>query len=77
VIDARDFNNPLFDLIDDNIGSKDQFAPPAHASRTATVGKRPQLGTTVIDGLHGVTSSGGIVFFDALKYAFQIVCGEG
>src|SRR5437660_2805485 len=50
VIDARDFNNSLFDLIDGNIGSKDQFAPPAHASRTATVGKRPQLGTAVIDG---------------------------
>jgi hypothetical protein len=77
VIDARDFNNSLSDLIDGNIGSKDQFAPPAHASRTATVRKRPQLGTAVIDGLHGVTSSGGIVFFDAPKYAFQIVCGEG
>ena len=77
MIDARDFDDALFNLIYGDVGRKDQFAPSIHASGAAAVWKLPQLGTAVIDGFHGVTSGGGIVFFDSMKYAFQIVSGEG
>jgi hypothetical protein len=39
VIDAGDFNGVLLDLVNGDVGRKDQFAPPAHASGAATVGK--------------------------------------
>ena len=40
VIDARDFNGVLFDLVDGDIESKDQFAPPVHAGCPTSRGFR-------------------------------------
>jgi hypothetical protein len=72
VIDARDFNGVLLDLVDGDIGRKDQFAPPVHPSGAATVGKLPQSLSSVIEGFHCLASGGWIIFLDAPKYALQV-----
>ena|ERR1039458_9340155 len=71
VIDARDFNGVLLDLVGGNVGRKDQFAPPAHASGAATVGKVSQRSAAVIDGFQCLPSGGGFVFRD-LRETMQV-----
>lgn len=71
MIDAGDFNGVLLDLVNGDEGRKDQFAPPAHASGAATVGKVAQRCAAVIDGFHCLPSGGGIVFLDLRE-----ICGE-
>lgn len=39
MVDARDFDRTLLDLIDSDIGSEDQFASPRDASGAAALGK--------------------------------------
>jgi len=68
VIDTGDFNGVLLNLVDGDVGRKDQFAPSVHASGAATVREAAQCLAAVIDGFHCLTSGGGIVFRDALKY---------
>ena len=48
VIDARNLNGVLLYLVDDNVRRKNQFAPPAHASGTAAMGKILQRATAVL-----------------------------
>ena len=62
VIDAGDFNGVLLDPVNGDVGRKDQFAPPAHASGAATVGKVAQRCAAVIDGFHCLPSGGGLSF---------------
>jgi hypothetical protein len=76
VVDARDFNGVLFDLVDGDVGRKDQFAPPVHASEAAAVRKVLLCPAALIDGFHGFTSGSGIVLLDAPEYLLKVFGGE-
>jgi hypothetical protein len=67
MIDAGDFNALLFYLVDDDIGSEDQFATSIDATRTTPMGKVLERPTAVIYGVHDFAGCSGIVFCDALK----------
>jgi hypothetical protein len=66
VVDARDFDGVLLDLVNRNIrqGRKDELAPSFHASGASTVGKVFQCLTTVRDSLHRFAGGGRVVFLD-------------
>ena len=72
VIDAGDFDGVLLHLIDGDIRRKDQFAPTAHTSGTATVGEVLQCLAAVINSFHCFAGCGRVVFLDALEYVLQV-----
>jgi len=54
------------------IRRKDQFAPTAHTSGTATVGEVLQRLAAVINSFHCFAGCGRVVFLDALEYVLQV-----
>ncbi len=77
VIDARDFDGVLLDLVNRYVGRKNQFAPSRHASGAATAGKVAQCLAPVIDGFHGLAGRSRIILRNVAEYAFQVFDGEG
>ena len=54
------------------IRRKDQFAPTAHTSGTATVGEVLQCLAAVINSFHCFAGCGWVVILDALEYVLQV-----
>jgi hypothetical protein len=76
MMDARNLNGVLRNLVNGDVRRKDQFSTSVHSSQAATVRELSQGLAAVINGFHYLAGRGWIVFLDAQKYALQVVCGK-